>query len=64
MKMAIETSAREHVWADISNEKSLARDREVSAILERKPDVCVLIRVVLLLFCVCTVVVLCRHSFP
>jgi len=44
MKMAIETSAREHVWADISNEKSLARDREVSAILERKPDVCVLIR--------------------
>ncbi|KAH7386143.1 glycosyltransferase WbsX-domain-containing protein [Cadophora sp. MPI-SDFR-AT-0126] len=44
MKNAIEISEREHVWADISNELSLARDKEVAAILERKPAVCVLIR--------------------
>ncbi|KAK0111309.1 hypothetical protein ONS95_015017 [Cadophora gregata] len=44
MKNALKISQKEHVWADISTEMSLARDKEASIIPERKPDICVLIR--------------------
>ncbi|CAL3968071.1 unnamed protein product [Diplocarpon coronariae] len=44
MKNAIAISEKEHVWADVSIESNLARDRELAILMRNKADVCVVVR--------------------
>ncbi|KAL2065432.1 hypothetical protein VTL71DRAFT_3102 [Oculimacula yallundae] len=43
MKNALQISEKEHVWADTANGHGLARDQEISAVMEKQADACVLI---------------------